>query len=423
MLSFLVLQILITSSFQTTVKECKPRIWGLPDPYQIALHPPSPPIPPYSRFSSSFSSPTPPLKVALITAGSIRSFAFVERSWRKYLLSNSKLFQHSLYLFAHLIVLPHCPISTQGLSLIKSLCTDLEISYSTQLYRHNNDHSKSGHENLTRSFPSKYQDSEFLKQFLTPHRGNFIDMYNRRHRAYQLSQLYRQRHGFQYDLLIFLRPDIAFYSPILNLSMFHHSLISWKHDPIIDPTAPPRQPIYVPEACNFYGVCDRLAIGLPTEMAIYFQQDFVLDVMKWSLIPPVPNSPSSPLYCPKKACLSMSEDLLECWFLMNNLTQVFYSHPIPLTFLTLRSLYAMEYCANSREVFVTQLPTAYFADTDSDKYTARVDMSREYDEEDKVQSVEERCGERFGKGKNLSVWCDMEIYQCSCGDRNTWGTA
>jgi hypothetical protein len=420
-LRFIFLQILIASSFQTYLKECKPRMWGLPDPFQIELHPPSPPIP-SSRQSSASVSPhltSPPLKIALITAGSIRSFTFVEKSWKKYLLSNSKLFQHSLYLFAHLIVLPHCLISTKGLSLMKSLCTDIEISYSTQLYRHHNevDHS-ADLENLTKSFPLKYQNSEFLEQFLTPKRGNFIDMYNRRHRAYQLSQLYRHRHGIQYDLVIFLRPDIAFYSPILNLSMFHHSLITWKESSSSN-DFPPRRPIYVPEACNFYGVCDRIAMGLPNEMEIYFQKDFVLDVMRWSLLP-VPNTSS--LYCPKKSCLSMSEDVLECWFLMNNLTQIFYSHPTPLTFITLRSLYAMEYCTSSRQRYVTEIPTPYFAETDSDKYMARVEMSREYDEDDEIASVTERCGERF-VNVNLSRWCDEEIYRCSCGDRNTWGIA
>jgi hypothetical protein len=397
-------------------RECKPPIWGLPDPFQIELQRPTLPL------------PSTPLRVALITAGSLRSFTFAEKSWRKYLFS-STLTDSSLllHLFAHVIVLPECHISTDGLQFLKSLATDLEITHSTKLLIPIQD--------LIKDFPSShFQETEFLSQFLTPQRGNYLDMYYRRHRAYQLSQRYAHKHALTWDLIMFLRPDTAFYAPVINLRMFHHTLLTWRQETQSTSssnssfTSPPRRPIYVPESCNFYGVCDRVAIGLPEEMDLYFQKNFFLEVMHWSvsLLPHTKNTSS--LYCPLKSCFSMSEDLLECWFLMNSLTQVFYAKPIPFTFLTLRSLYAMDYCSSSREQYVTQLPTPYFAETDPDKEMARVSHSQDYANEreseggDLMRSVEGRCGKRF-VDLNLSAWCDERIMRCPCGNRNIWGPA
>jgi hypothetical protein len=404
-LIFSLLFILSLDAAQT--RECKPPIWGLPDPFQIELQVPHLPL-----------KEILPLKIALITAGSLRSFTFVEKSWKKYLITPWK---DMIHIFAHIIALPECHISAEGLPFLKSIASDIEITHSTKLLI--------PIQELLKQFPSRYQEPEFLSQFLTPQRGNYLDMYYRRHRAYLLSQRYSQRHQITWDLIMFLRPDTAFYAPVVNLPMFHHSLLTWKQQQSSDPSSssssssssPPRHPIYIPESCNFYGVCDRLAIGLPQEMEIYFQKNFFLKVMSWAA--QVSNtSKASSLYCPMKSCFSISEDLLECWFLMNSLTQVFYARPIPLTFVTLRSLYAMDYCNSSRQRYVTEVPTPYFAESDSDKEMARVGMSREYEGEDLIGSVEMRCGKRF-VGLNLSSWCDESIMRCSCGDRNRWGTA
>jgi hypothetical protein len=85
-----------------------------------------------SQFSSSASATNSiaihnNFRIAIITAGGIRSFAFVAASWKRYLYSNSNKYKHKIYLFAHVVVDDNCPIHVQGLKILRHMCTDIEV--------------------------------------------------------------------------------------------------------------------------------------------------------------------------------------------------------------------------------------------------------------------------------------------------------
>jgi hypothetical protein len=340
-------------------------------------------------------------RVAVMTAGSIRSFGFVEKSWRRYLFDPWK--KH-LSLFAHAIGMPHCAISKVGVELLHELSTEYEISYSQAALL-------PYHEVVSR-LPGYYlRFKEYMAQFgPTMERGNYFDMHARRHRVYEMAKNYALRHDFQWDMMIFLRLDLAFYAPRLELFQWHQLLL--QHSNSSSGTSSSGG-IIIPNSCNFHGVCDRIAIGLPQQMALYFEPDLVFKVLDWSL-ELVPDTHD--LYYPKSFMRSNgnSEHLLECWFLMSNLTQLFFPKPQPLIFLTVRSAHASAYCRLSRDDYVKHYPAKEFV-FDPDKTTANSDLTRQAGDFDLVANSEQRCGAKMAR-MNSTLACLHSA--CRCG---VWG--
>lgn len=341
-----------------------------------------------------------PFRVALLTAGSMRSFSYVEKSWKRYLLEPWKKY---LSIFAHAIGLPHCQISKVGLELLHDIATEYEISYSQAALL-------PYHEVAPRLPGHYYRFKEYMAQFSpTMSRGNYFDMHARRHRVYEMAMNYALRSGFEWDLIMFVRLDIAFYAPRLELFQWYHLLQSHNNG-----TNRMNMPgILIPNSCNFHGVCDRLAVGLPDQMKIYFKKDFVFDVLDWS-VEEVPETHQ--LYYPKSYMRSNgnSEHILECWFLMNNLTQLYFAKPQPLAFVTVRSAHASSYCALSRDDYVKHYPTYDFI-FDPDKTTANGDLTRPASEFDLIANSEQRCG---GRMSHLNSTLACMHSGCQCG---IWG--
>jgi hypothetical protein len=355
-------------------------------------------------------------RVAVLTAGSIRSFAYVEKSWKRYLIEPWK---KSLSIFAHAIGLPHCQISKVGLELLHDICTEYEISYSQAALL-------PYHEIVPRIPGYYYRFKEYMAQFSpTMSRGNYFDMHARRHRVYEMAANYALRNGFEWDLVMFLRLDIAFYAPRLELWQWYSLLQNYNNGTTKGSTELARgtekekrtihsQPgVLIPNSCNFHGVCDRIAIGLPAQMAIYFKKDFVFEVLDWT-VDEVPETHQ--LYYPKSYMRSNgnSEHILECWFLMNNLTQLFFAKPQPLVFVTVRSVHASSYCALSRDDYVKHYPTYDFI-FDPDKTTANSDLTRPASDLDLISSSEQRCG---GRMSHLNSTLACMHSGCQCG---SWG--
>eukprot|EP00981_Chlorochromonas_danica_P001491 scaffold323_cov181-Ochromonas_danica.AAC.11 len=114
-------------------------------------------------------------KVAVLTAGDMRSFAFTARSWERYLLEP---WAENVHLFAFVSAQPHCPLDDKGIDKLRDLATSYETIHKVK-------------------------------------KGNVFDMYERRYRAYRLAIQYSEEKAFQWDLFLFTRTDIAYYSPII----------------------------------------------------------------------------------------------------------------------------------------------------------------------------------------------------------------
>jgi hypothetical protein len=66
-------------------------------------------------------------KVALITAGSIRSFVFNEKSWQRSILEPWK---DNIFVFAHVIAShKKCVLSNKGVDALRELATEIEVHY------------------------------------------------------------------------------------------------------------------------------------------------------------------------------------------------------------------------------------------------------------------------------------------------------
>jgi hypothetical protein len=210
-------------------------------------------------------------RVALITSGALRTFAFVAKSWHRYIIDP---WHDHLYIFAHAIANANCEISTKGLESLKEIATEVEISYSSAPLITKEE----VHESLTGFHAcERFWDVGHGVKFANVH-----DMHARRRRAYILARSYALRENMVWDMIFYLRPDCAFYSPVLPL--WEYNLI-FKQNPkcvlmlhiccAIHLSSLcnsfPRS-VMIPAACDFGGVCDRVAIGPPEEMEFYFQK-------------------------------------------------------------------------------------------------------------------------------------------------------
>jgi hypothetical protein len=341
-----------------------------------------------------------PFRVAVVTAGSVRSFAFVEKSWRRYLIEP---WEKHLHFFGHVVGLQNCPIARMGLELLEKLCTSLEVVYTNTPVL--------SRDEVVAGIPKHYSDFfSFIKimdtQFAGMNRGNYFDMHIRRHRAYSLAKTYASAKGFQWDLVMFIRLDTAFYEPKLDLYYWFKTIREYNQ-------TNRGRAIMIPNECNFGGVCDRLAAGMPSEMDLYFKENFPFEVLHWSLIE-VPDS--NPLHHPKNEMKinANSEHLLELWFLMNNITQMFFYHPKQVAFVTLRSNHASAYCSLTRDDYIMRYPKPEFV-FDPDKCMANPQLVRGAADFDLVADAVQRCGHKMA-ALNSSQICLHP--GCQCGE---WG--
>ena len=337
------------------------------------------------------------LKIAVITAGSIRSFAYVEKSWHRYMIMP---WRPNIYIFAHAVMSSGCPIFEEGLRMLKAIATKVEVSAETPL------HSKKF---ILKNIPDHYH--QYINNRGRNYRGNVFDMHARRSRAYELSEHYAEKHNITWDLIMLMRLDSAFYSPILNFPKWYHYLKYKEYSGM--------NGVFVPTGCDFGGYCDRFAIGLPNVMKVYFQEGFIFQVLRWSLEPTNDDETINSL---KNIIQSgeLREQIVMAWFFMNKWERF---NPNPLAFITLRALYSEAYCYLNRTGFLefrnpnflsygTKWDEAY-ADW-TDKTTAYFDQSSPSSGFDDFRSPYERCGKSYST--NFTDLCLKSL--CPC---DPWG--
>lgn len=258
---------------------------------------------------------------AIITAGHIRSFYYVMQSWERYIFS--PLLEDNMYLFSHIVVSPSsrdCPIVTRGLQGITKLSAEYEISYSDAPF--------TSHE----SFPNICCNGTHPNTIAS---GGVLDMHQRRRRAYTLSRHFAIRYDIQWDLVIFLRPDAAFFGTRVDfhrLYLLLHLYQATSHAP----------GILVPGSCNFNWLCDRMAVGLPQTMDIYFNIS-APQAAAWYAVHPDHFPDHGEAAC-------MSELVLAIWLWLHGV------HHLELEgyagFATLRMECGALYCKSSRKDFL-----------------------------------------------------------------------
>lgn len=349
--------------------------------------------------SSSFIKEGKKFNIAIVTAGALRSFAYTEKSWRRYMLEPWKA---HIKIFAHVTASKKCLFSQKALEVMRELATEIEIGYSsTPLIPFRE---------VQKKLPSALKKSDYFRsQAKGMNRGNYFDMHIRRIRAYEMAREYAEKHSFEWDMIGMLRLDTAFYSPIVPFGRIYYGLIEYmKHNK--------QAAIYVPTPCNFWGVCDRVAFGLPKEMEIYFQHDWPFEVLNWAITPTPANSEVDLVEMTRiKSMMSRdgnSEHLLKCWFIVNNITQVYNSRAMrTMTFFTLRTSTADGYCTLNRNDHMYKYPKVNEFIWEPDKVTAYPDHSSPYKDLDLVADPMQRCGPIHTL--NATKVCLTK--ECNCG--------
>ncbi len=203
-------------------------------------------------------------RVALVGAGELRSFAFAAESWKRYIFDPWK---GHVYLFAHVVDNFECPLAVKGMSLLKQYATEIEVSPATPII--------SGEE-VRRRVPIIFGETKWYLNSTAVNmtKGNFVDMNTRRSRAHDLAKRYAQHKGIVWDLVVHLRFDSAIYSPVWSFFNWYTAIKS--HNEQYGARS-----IYVPRGCKFQGICDRIAVGLPSEMETYFQADWTFKALQY----------------------------------------------------------------------------------------------------------------------------------------------
>lgn len=353
-------------------------------------------------------------RVAIVSAGELRSFTFAEKSWQKYIFEPWK--KH-VFFFAHVVRMENCPTARDGLSRLAQLATDFEVASPAPYVPTRVIWSK---------LPEEYSRTKrWTKVLGQSSRGNFIDMHARRARAYELAKNYAASNKFEWDLIVFTRLDAAFYEPGLNFYQWHQDIID--HN-----TKTSARGIFVHNGCNYHGPCDRFAVGLPSEMDLYFEPDWPFRVLEWIELPDSEtNLFRSHLtthipyedYIIHELKINMlihdgnSEHLMELWFIIKNLTQIVFT-PIPIAFATLRTEHADAYCTMHREQFSHQYPDPNKFIWDPDKQPMYGNSGSIIQGFDTVASSLERCGKHV-QHFNVTSICST-IPSCKCQPRGLY---
>lgn len=335
------------------------------------------------------------LKVALITAGHIRSFAIVAQSWKRYLLADP---QADIHLFAVVSAQLHedCDLMPLGLEMLRHMASDMEVSYSSTPET-DADYIKS-----RLKANSNFQCSNTMTRFAAAGdkkiKGNFIDMHLHRSRAYRLSEAYSNRHKLTWDLIMFGRLDNAYYAPMLSFPLFHQVLTERSS---LNGT----KNIIINKRCNFGGFCDRFAVGFPREMALYFKKDWVFDLHNSHI--DLRGDPEA-LQRIDTAMNSVvqfrcnSESFLRAWIWgYHNITALYIYDA--LNFITLRTTHATLYCQKNRaEITDLKKPLVPWMDSMSAMFDPRY-------AEDALRDPVFRCGNAIvEKGIEVILNCSSK---------------
>ena len=400
---------------------------------------------------------TTAFNVAIIVSGALRSFIFTFESWNRYII---KPWKRNIHIFAH-VIQDHeeCPLFQKGLTILKEIATTVEVGSSVPFMPL---------DFIKDSVPIEYK--KFLNQKRSGYgpksNSKYIDMNARRSRAYELALAYQDATNIQYHALLFLRPDTAFYAPILPLYEWYQNLQYLE-------SSYQRLGLVIPIECNFQGLCDRHIFGLSHVVKSYMKYTWIFDALHWSLQKhPYDQSKFRYNYAGKHAYLwqkpmknsrydyrivagnhshslhlrlagvdytgitkpSMKEpsvfvnqwfsahktyhdikstvqstngfqnmELIHlAWFIMNNWTQV--SMYPRSNFVTLRVSYAESYCSHNRKEFLSRLKQAPLKSTIYDrKILLPTDM-------DLVSSPLERCGKNY-------LYANFTRLQLVCHDK------
>jgi hypothetical protein len=376
----------------------------------------------YQRYVKVIAGPkvdpeTDPSKfrIALIAAGELRSFSFVEASWKRYIFDHWK---YNIFLFAHAVVAPHCPLSVDAVNRLSQIATVLDTSPPVPLVPT---------DVIWSRLPKHYSTTHrWTKIFGNGTRGNFIDMHARRTRAYNLAKTYASQHAIQWDLIVFTRFDTAFYEPYLNF-------YQWYVDIKAHNTKTGDKGIYIPSSCSYHGPCDRFAVGLPQDMDIYFEADWPFQVLDWVELPDAETekyvkhmNPNMQMfdYVNHELKITMivhdgnSEHLMELWFIMNNMTQIDFVSPVPVAFATLRAEHASAYCGLKRTDFSHKYPNPDQFIWDPDKQPMYDNVGSPAQGNDLVASSAERCGIHISHF-NATEIC-LTHHACRCVPRGLY---
>lgn len=330
------------------------------------------------------------MNIAVIAAGAVRSFAYNERSWRRYIIEPWKF--SNIHVFAHVFASKEgCELYEKGIEAMRGLATELEVSHThSPLLPPDVIKSKFAH---VKSCLSHKKSDKIVA-------GNIIDMHARRNRAYEMAMNYSRVHGFDWHIIMHVRMDSAFYYPRLEFYKIYQGLLN--HTAVTG-----RNAIIIPPGCSFGHVCDRSAIGLAKDMAVYFNSTFLGAVAEWAHSQ---NDDDSPSFQEDKKWVRdiyecSGERMLKIWLESINHFEITDTSPPALSFITQRCLTANDYCNWSREDFkrrggrwgdrmtIRQIPTGGF-DTASDP--------------------EERCGPIHTM--NATEVCMRP--SCECGKKN-----
>ncbi len=198
--------------------------------------------------SSNPSKVKEQLNIALITAGALRSFVYTFKSWETNIFDQYP----QVKIFAHILASnSNCSIYTEGLKLLRNRATVLELGDpNTPLI------APLSVAKIKAEVHPRVQSFAIENSQNSNHqKGNIIDMYDRRARAYELAIKYGVKNQILWDLVIFIRLDIAIYSPNLDLYHYYKKLVDYKQSNNI-------QTVISHKGCNFKGYCDRILIGL-----------------------------------------------------------------------------------------------------------------------------------------------------------------
>jgi hypothetical protein len=328
-------------------------------------------------------------RVAVITAGSIRTFAYVAESWKRYIFAQ---WGRDVFLFGYVAANKNCPFEMLGVGLMKELATRVEVSYNRSLEITDHEVSRHLHKWYKNNGTRLGDGFEYQRMGSVMARGNVLDMQVRRAKAYTLALRYAREHHVTFDLVCFIRTDSPIYSPTPAFFEWYR-VLSFLGDSTNKPW------IYSPRICGYKsGWCDRFVVGLPKQMRVFFDRHAYFKVLSWTATSEHNRSDSD-----MQTVLSSqanSETLLRIWLeRINNISHVAMSiadQEFRFSFLTLRSTVIGEYCRKNRIEFLLNDTELWRMRAHIDymvsRNTAILAVGQEYDAFDLIASPALRCG-------------------------------
>jgi hypothetical protein len=204
---------------------------------------------------------------------------------------------------------------------------------------------------------------------------------------------------------MFIRLDSAFYAPKIELSQYYHGLVN--HTKVTG-----QKSIILPSGCRFGGYCDRFAVGLSSEMSVYFNHSALYNVVSWAYA--ISKNHSTVMKKHKQHILHAkdcgSETMLMYW--LRYISNIYNGQTVPnsLSFITLRSMHANKYCNNTRAKLMKMSEVDGLAWTDK-SMAVNLKNSVRPQGFDLVLDPLQRCGEEVYR-LNATELCLRE--ECMC---------